>query len=403
MFFRSRHAWILEVVSRTFGRQGRRPFRVIREAVDWGSTDLEGRHAGCLKLLLVLLLMVVGCHRNQVDVTVNIDGEAGDTEVVSESHSATAANGTSSNAASSTVSDDGNQALVGVIGFSALTLSNPFFTVIADNMIAEAESHGYEVVVDDANRDVKAQSEQIDTYITRGVSAIVVNPCDRLSLGPAIRRANEAGIPVFTCDLQCVAENVEIAGHVGTDNFQGGRLAGQAMIEALGEAGGKVLILSFHQANSCVLRVEGFLEVIEQHNASSEEGQIEIVADLDGGGLRPPGREATAAALQTNPDLDGIFAINDPSGLGAYAALEQAGKTDQVTIVAFDGQLDGKRAILEGKIYADPIQFPDQMGRLTVRNIMKYLNGEEYEKVTLIPTELYLKEDADRDPELAVE
>ncbi len=288
----------------------------------------------------------------------------------------------------------------GAIGFSALTLTNPFFKIIADNMKEEAAKHGYEVIVDDANRDVKTQSEQIDTYITRGVAAIVINPCDRLSIGPAIKKANDAGIPVFTSDLQCVAEGAKIAGHVGTDNFGGGKLAGEAMIEALGEAGGKVLVLHFNQAQSCVLRVEGFKEVIDAYNQDREAGKIEVVAELDGGGLRDEGFKATSAAIQSDPDITGIFANNDPSALGAYAALEQAGKANQVKIVAFDGQKDGKQAIKEGKIYADPIQFPDRMGQITVQNIVKYLNGDDFEQTTLIPTELYRKADADNDPEL---
>ncbi|MEO8498396.1 MAG: substrate-binding domain-containing protein [Planctomycetota bacterium] len=288
----------------------------------------------------------------------------------------------------------------GVIGFSALTLTNPFFKIIADNMQEEAAKHGYEVIVDDANRDVKTQSQQIDTYITRGAAAIVINPCDRLSIGPAIKKANDAGIPVFTADLECVAEGAKITGHVGTDNFGGGKLAGEAMIEALGAAGGKVLVLHFNQAQSCVLRVDGFKEVIDAYNQGREEGKIEIVAELDGGGLRDDGFKATSAAIQSDPDIAGVFAINDPSALGAYSALEQAGKADQVKIVAFDGQLDGKQAIKQGKIYADPIQFPDRMGQLTVQNIIKYLNGEEFEQVTLIPTQLYRKADADNDPEL---
>ena len=273
-------------------------------------------------------------------------------------------------------------------------------TVIADSLKAEAGRYGLEVVVDDADRDVRRQSEQIDSYITRGAAAIVINPCDRKSIGPAIQKANDAGIPVFTCDLQCVAEGAEVTGHVGTDNFQGGELAGQAMIEALGDAGGKVLILHFKQANSCVLRVDGFRKVIDAYNKDRQSGRIEAVSELEGGGLRDPAFASTSAALQTHPDLAGIFAINDPSALGAYAALEQAGKTDQVEIVAFDGQLDGKQAIKDGRIYADPIQFPEKMGRQTVEKIVKYLNGESFEKVTLIPTELYRQQDALGDDEL---
>lgn len=334
---------------------------------------------------MALCAAALGCNRGSgVDVSASVNS-AGNTTTAIES--------------GSEVDEVSGQAK-GVIGFSALTLTNPFFKVIADNLTEEAAKHGYDVIVDDANRDVKTQSEQIDTYITRGAAAIVINPCDRLSIGPAIKRANEAGIPVFTSDLQCIAEGAKVTGHVGTDNFGGGKLAGEAMIEALGSRGGKVLILHFQQAQSCVLRVDGFKEVIHAYNKDREEGKIEIVAELDGGGLREEGFKATSAAIQSDPGITGIFAINDPSALGAYAALEQAGKADHVKIVAFDGQLDGKQAIKDGKIYADPIQFPDRMGQITVQNIIKYLNGEDFEPITLIPTQLYRKADADQDPEL---
>ena len=251
------------------------------------------------------------------------------------------------------------------IGFSALTLKNPFFKIIADSITEAGRENGMEVIVNDAERDVNTQSKHIDNYIAQGVSAIIINPADRIAIGPAVRKANEAGIPVFTCDLQCVAEDAEVAGHIGTDNFQGGRLAGQAMVDALGEDGGQILILHFKQANSCVLRVQGFMEVIEAHNKGRESGKVEVVAELEGGGLRDEGFRATSDALQAHPDLTGIFAINDPSALGAWRALELADKDEQITIIGFDGQIEGKQAILDGKIYADPIQFPDQMGQLT--------------------------------------
>jgi ribose transport system substrate-binding protein len=287
----------------------------------------------------------------------------------------------------------------GTIGFSALTLKNPFFKIIADSLTAEAERHGFKVMVNDAERDVNAQARHIDDYIAQQVTAIVINPADKDATGPAVKRANDAGIPVFTCDLECTAPGVKIAGHIGTDNKQGGRLAGEAMIEALGDAGGDVLILHFAQANSCVDRVQGFREVIDRHNAGREMGKITLT-ELEAGGLQDEGFRVTADALQAHPELRGIFAINDPSGLGAWTALNQAGKSGQVVIVAFDGQMDGKQAIRDGKIYADPIQFPAKMGTDTVRNIVKYLDGEPFDENVLIPTKLYKKADADQDPEL---
>ena len=288
----------------------------------------------------------------------------------------------------------------GTIGISVLTLGNPFFNVIAEGVKEEAAKHGYDVVVVDGDRDVQKQANQIDDFLTKGVAAIILNPCDRQSIGPAIEKANKAGVPVFTCDLKCVAEGAEVVSHVGSDNLQGGRLAGEAMIEALGEQGGEVLIVHFPQANSCQLRVQGFEEVIGKYNAGLTSNKIEVVAQLDGGGVRDEGYKVTEDTLQAHPDLRGIFAINDPSGLGARAALEKAGKQDQVTIVAFDGQPEGKQAIKDGKIFADPIQFPDLIGKKTVQLMMDYFAGNEVAKEVLIPTQLYRQVDGENDPTL---
>ncbi len=192
---------------------------------------------------------------------------------------------------------------------------------------------------------------------------------------------------------------------VATDNFGGGREAAAAMIEALGAAGGKVAILHFKQAESCLLRVAGFREVIEAHNAALPAGgtAVEIVAELEAGGARDSGYKAAEDALQAHGDLRGIFAINDPSALGAVGALEKAGKTAQVVVVGFDGQPEGKEAIRDGRIFADPIQFPVKMGERVVDAILRHSKGEELPPEMLIPTSLYRRADAEGDPELAPE
>ena len=80
--------------------------------------------------------------------------------------------------------------------------------------------------------------------------------------------------------------------------------------------------------------------------------------------------------------------------------MKEANREDKIKIIGFDGQLDGKQAIKDGKIYADPIQHPDKMGRQIVELIMKYQAGEKFEAETLIPATLYTKTEADEDPEL---
>lgn len=285
------------------------------------------------------------------------------------------------------------------IGVSLLTLDNPFFKVIGDSITAEGKLRGYDTIVVSGDKDVAKQGNQIKDFIVKKVSAIVLSPCDSKSIIPVIQEANAAGIPVFTVDIPCNEPGVKIATQVATDNYGGGKEAGHAMIEALGEAGGKVAVLHFKQAESCMLRVKGFREVIDEHNKQAAS-KIEIVSELESSGAKDMGYKAAEDSLQAHPDLRGIFAINDPAALGARAALEKAGKADQVLIVGFDGQPEGKQAIKEGKIYADPIQFPDKMGVEIVAAIVLHSKGETLPPQTLIPTRLYRKADAEADPEL---
>ena len=288
----------------------------------------------------------------------------------------------------------------GTIGVSVLTLTNPFFKVIADTITAEASKHGFEVIVVSGEFDVAKQQHQVKDFLVKRVDAIVLCPCDSRSIGPVIQEANAEGVPVFTADIACLAPAAKVVCHIATDNYGGGKQAGYAMIEALGETGGKVVILDFKQAESCLLRVEGFREVIEAHNSKGPRNRLEIVSELPGDGAKDKGYKAAEDALQAHADLAGIFAINDPSALGARAALEKAGKARHVKIIGFDGQPEGKKAIKDGIIYADPVQFPDKIGAMTVDAIVRYFDGEQVPPKELIPTALYRQKDGQNDPSL---
>lgn len=283
------------------------------------------------------------------------------------------------------------------VGVSVLTMTNPFFKEIGDVFSAEMAKNGYEAVVVSGDNDQARQKAQVEDFLTKGVSAIILCPCHSQTVGEAIRLANTQGVPVFTADIACLDKKAKVVTHVATDNYAGGKQAGEAIIEALGEAGGKVLVLHYPDVESCQLRVKGFKEVLAAHKQAGKGAAIEIVAELNGGGDKEQGAKTTADALVRFGDLRGIFAINDPSALGAHSALTQAGKTDQVKIVGFDGQPEGKQAIREGKIYADPIQHPDEIGRKTAQAVLSYFRGEAVEPEILIPTQLYRKADAEKD------
>lgn len=279
-----------------------------------------------------------------------------------------------------------------VIGVSVLTATNPFFNELSDAIVEAAGESGYAVTVVSSEFDVSRQRNQVSDFIVQGVDAIVLTPANSRSITTAIAEANAAGIPVFTADIAVMDSAVSVVSHIATDNRQAGRMAADALLEALGGQG-QIGILDFPEVESVMLRTQGFLERLEEHRRGTGT-TLEVVSRLPGGGVKDVGYRAAQDMLQAHPDLAGIFAINDPSALGAVAALEEAGRADDVVVVSVDGQPEGRQAIKEGRIYADAIQHPDRIGRQTVEAILRYMAGEPVEPEILIPTDLYRQADA---------
>lgn len=296
--------------------------------------------------------------------------------------------------AADTPADTSTEATIGV---TLLTMTHPFFQNLAAGLEDGAAANNMTVSVNSAEFDVARQRNQISDFIVQGVSAIVMSPADSKAIGTAIQEANDAGIPVFTVDIAALAENVEVVTHIATDNYSGGRLAAEAVLEALGDAGGKVAIIDHPEVESVILRTQGFTEVVDE----AGNGNVEIVAQLPGGGVKDKAFRVAEDILQAHPDLDIIFAINDDTALGAVAAIEKAGKSGAVQIVGFDGTLEARRAIRDGKIYADVIQHPHTLGTMSIDAIVKYMNGEELPAQQLIPATLYRQADAAADPLIA--
>ena len=278
----------------------------------------------------------------------------------------------------------------GKIGVTCMDLTNPFFKLIGDVMEAEAAKQGYEVVVLSGEMDPAKQNSQLADFAAQGYNAIFLNPVDSKSAGEGVKKAAAAGVPVFTYDVQVTDEEASalVVSHIGSDNYQGGRLAGESMMKVTGDQG-QIAIIGFPEVTSCIRRVEGFRDYLKENGS-----KLEIVTELSGKGNRNEGYAVATDLLQAHPGIVGIFAINDPSGLGAHAAVVKAGKEEQIAVIAFDASPAGKQAVFEKKLYDSPQQFPREMAKGTVEAFVKYLNGDDLEKNILIPCAHYQYEDA---------
>jgi ribose transport system substrate-binding protein len=259
-----------------------------------------------------------------------------------------------------------------VVGVTLLTRGHLFYRDLEEGLETEAAKHRYELVVTSAEFDLGKQAAQIEDFVARKVDAIVVCPVDSKGVGPAIRRANGAGIPVFTADI--AAQEGTVACHIASDNVAGGRLAGEYLAKLL-QGSGTLAIVDQPAITSVLDRVQGFREAIARHPG------LRIVADVNGQGVRDRSLEAATDILQAHPDLNGIFGINDDSALGTLDAARQLGR-DRVAIVGYDATPPAVDAIRKGtQLKADVIQYPRKIGTATIEMIRRRFAGE-----TLPPT-----------------
>lgn len=265
----------------------------------------------------------------------------------------------------------------GKIGLAISTLNNPFFVDLRDGAKEEAEKLGFELLVYDANDDSATQLSQVEDLISKKVELIIINPTDSSTVGAAIELANEAKIPVITVDRS--ANSGEVVTHIASDNVAGGKLAGQYLLERVGENAKVVELEGVPGASAAVDRGAGFHQAVDS--------KLNVVAKQTANFNRSEGLTVMENILQSNSDIKGLFAHNDEMALGALEALEAANRTD-VIVVGFDATDDAIAAVTAGKMAATVAQQPKVMGQLSVTNAKKILDGETVDK--FIPVQLSL-------------
>lgn len=269
------------------------------------------------------------------------------------------------------------------IGVSLLTRGHMFYRDLEEGLKEEAARNNYELIITAAEFDLGKQIAQIEDFVARKADAIIVCPVDSRGVGPGIKKANDANIPVFTADI--AAQEGKVVSHIASDNVAGGRLAGEFLAKVL-RGSGAVAIVNQPAITSVLDRVQGFREAISKHPG------IRIVADVNGQGVRDKSLEVTSDVLQSNPKLDGIFGINDDSALGALDAVLQF-KRAGVAIVGYDATPPAADAIRKGTpLKADVIQYPKKIGAVTLQSISDYFSGKQVPAV--VPVEVGIVDQA---------
>ncbi|MGP9016950.1 ABC transporter permease/substrate-binding protein [Streptomyces sp. BR1] len=269
------------------------------------------------------------------------------------------------------------------VGMSLSTLNNPFFVQMKAGAEAEAKAAGIDLTVTDAQNDASQQANQIQNFTGAGMKSIIVNPVDSDAVGPSVRAANKADIPVVAADRG--VNKATAATLVASDNVAGGRLAAKTLADKLGGKGSIVVLQGTAGTSASRERGQGFAEGIKAYPG------ISVVARQPADFDRTKGLDVMTNLLQSHPDVTGVFAENDEMALGAVKALgAKAGSS--VAVVGFDGTPDGLKAVGAGTLYASVAQQPAELGRIAVRNAVRAAKGDQVESTVKVPVKVVLRE-----------
>lgn len=288
------------------------------------------------------------------------------------------------------------------VGYCSPSQNAPFYVVLSQYIKEYTESYGMQFVMADGQDDIIKQITSMEDLVTTGLDILILNPLDHKALVPAVNITVEKGVPVFIVDSQIDPE-AQFITSVQASNEGNGELIGEWVVKQFGDKDIEVALISGSQGNPVGREkrlgfVRGFVEtqLMTQGNAD-----LNIVSQGWGNWTHIGGLEAMEDILVAFPDIDLLVAENDAMGMGALKTIEEAGKSDDVLVVGYDGQKEAYELIREGKFGATALNSPEALARLVVESVVKHLNGEALNRIIYTPAVLITKENVEQyyDPE----
>ena len=277
------------------------------------------------------------------------------------------------------------------------TLNHPFFVDMRRGAQEAADRLGVTLQVQAAEReiDVDKQMQIVENLLQTGIDVLAITPSGSREIVSALVKATAANVPIVIVDTRLDAKAAADAGvqaktFIGSDNYEGGKLAGEYVVTA---TGGKARIgmlegIPGHETGDSRLR--GFRDAV------SKSAGISIVASQPANWERDQGFNVFQNMLQAHPDIDTVFAASDLMALGAIEAIAAGGKTGKIRVIGFDALDDAKKAIAAGTMEASVAQFPYEMGKAAVESAVKVMNGETLPPDIMVKLEMITKASGSR-------
>jgi ribose transport system substrate-binding protein len=273
------------------------------------------------------------------------------------------------------------------------TLNHPFFVDMRRGAQEAADRLGVTLQVQAAEReiDVEKQMQIVENLIQTGIQALCITPSGSREIVSALVKARDAKVPIVVVDTRVDEKAAAEAGvhtetFVGSDNYEGGKLAGEYLLKASGGKARVAILEGIPGHETGDSRLRGFRDAVKGTSG------VSIVASQPANWERDQGFNVFQNMLQAHPDIDSVFACSDLMALGALEAIAAAGKSGKIRVIGFDALDDAKKAIGEGTMAASVAQFPSEMGRVAVESAVRVIRGETVPAQVKVRLELVTKE-----------
>jgi ribose transport system substrate-binding protein len=257
-----------------------------------------------------------------------------------------------------------------VIGYATKSSTSPYWVQLDGGAAAEAKKLGVELIRlgPPKENDIVGQVAVIEDLINRGVSALVIAPCDSVGVGPVVEKANKKNIPVVAVDTSI--QGGKIVTFVATDNIKAAEMAAAFMGKRLKGKGNIVLLNGMISQGSGKERYEGFRDY-----AAKNFPGLKIVAAVAADWNEEKALKGMEDAIQANPQIDGVFVGWDGAALMAYKALTEAKR--KAVICGFDCFKESCQLMKDGTMFeADISQFPVKMGAEAIKAAVDAASGK---------------------------
>ena len=274
---------------------------------------------------------------------------------------------------------------IGVVGVSMLSLQNEFVVNLKDVLVENAKKRNIKLIVTDAQRSADKQVQQVESFISQGVDAIILNPCEVEASSPAIAKAKAAKIPIINVNSET---RLEPDAFVGSRDEEAGEIAMEHIAKLINHSGNVVIMEGYMGQAAQIKRAAGAKKVLLKYP------NIKVIADQTAEWDRAKGMTLMENWIQSYGDkINAVFAHNDEMGMGALQALEQAGIKNKVVVVSIDAIADALKAVNDGRLDGTIYQDAKGQGEGAIEIVYKIIMKEKLDdNKVFLPFRLVTKE-----------